>query len=113
MPRSENGKSPPSRPSPVPARYRSSSHQTRSISAGIPMLTSRARLTAAAFIALMIAPIYASSPKFFQASTEADFLKGELENLALDTGGELVLGPSTELIYETSAPFLWSMLAAP
>ncbi len=75
------------------------------------MLTSRARLMAAAFIALMIAPIHASSPKFFQASTEADFLKGELENLAIDTSGQLVLGPSTELVYETSAPFLWSMLA--
>src|SRR6185295_17874411 len=81
------------------------------ISLVLPMLTSRARLMAAALIALMIAPIHASSPKFFQVSTEADFLKGELENLAIDASGQLVLGPSTELIYETSAPFLWSMLA--
>jgi len=68
---------------------------------------------AAIVVALALAPLYASSPKFFQASTEADFLKGELENLAIDTGGQLVLGPSTELIYETSSPFLWSMIAAP
>ncbi|MGB7220360.1 MAG: hypothetical protein WBD07_16300 [Vicinamibacterales bacterium] len=76
------------------------------------MLTTRVRLTAAAFTVLMIAPVHASSPKFFQASTDADFLKGELENLTIDASGQLALGPSSELIYETAAPFLWSMLAA-
>jgi len=54
----------------------------------------------------------ASSPKFFQSATQADFLKGDVENLSIDINGRLTLGPSTELVYETAAPFLWSMVAA-
>jgi hypothetical protein len=70
-------------------------------------------LTAAAVLALTIAGVYASSPKFFQASTQADFLKGDVENLSIDNHGRLVLGPATELVYETSAPFVWSMIGGP
>jgi sugar lactone lactonase YvrE len=55
----------------------------------------------------------ASSPKFFQAATQADFLKGDVEGLAIDSRGRLMLGPATELIYETSSPFLWTVLPAP
>ena len=51
------------------------------------------------------------SPKFFQAATQADFLKGEVENLSIDARGQLTLGPATELVYETPAPFLWSIVA--
>jgi hypothetical protein len=54
----------------------------------------------------------ASTPKFFQADTQAAFLRGDVENLSIDVNGRLVLGPATELVYETAAPFLWSMLAA-
>jgi len=66
-------------------------------------------LAAAAVVALTFAPIVASSPKFFQASTQSDFLKGDVENLSIDSQGQLVLGPATELVYETAAPFLWSI----
>jgi SMP-30/gluconolaconase/LRE-like protein len=59
--------------------------------------------------AFSILSISASSPKFFQASTQADFLKGDVENLSIDGHGQLVLGPGTELVYETAAPFLWSV----
>jgi hypothetical protein len=54
-----------------------------------------------------------SSPKFFQAATQADFLKGDVENLTIDNNGQLTLGPATELVYETAAPFLWTMAAQP
>src|SRR2546425_1241259 len=67
--------------------------------------------SAVAIVALSASVMYASSPKFFQASTQADFLKGEVENLSIDSHGRLVLGPATELIYESSAPFLWSIAA--
>ena len=70
-------------------------------------------LAAAALIAAAILPLRASSPKFFQAATQNDFLKGDVENLSIDSHGQLTLGPVTELVYETSAPFLWSMVAAP
>ena len=36
----------------------------------------------------------ASSPKFFQASTQTDFLKGDVENLSIDGRGQLLLGPA-------------------
>jgi SMP-30/Gluconolactonase/LRE-like region len=63
----------------------------------------------AALVALAVVSADASSSKFFQAATQADFLKGEVENLSIDGQGRLVLGPATELVYETSAPFLWAL----
>jgi hypothetical protein len=66
-----------------------------------------------ALAAAALVSIHASSPKFFQAATQNDFLKGDVENLSIDNHGQLTLGPVTELVYETSAPFLWSMIAAP
>jgi hypothetical protein len=53
--------------------------------------------------------VRASSPKFFTAATQGDFLKGEVENLSIDSRGQLSLGPSTELVYESPDPFLWSL----
>jgi hypothetical protein len=75
----------------------------------MPKLTALA--AAAAIAALVPFGIDASSPKFFQASTQADFLKGDVDNLEIDSNGQLRLGPATELVYETAAPFLWSMVA--
>src|SRR5438477_8729662 len=71
----------------------------------------RPLLTVVTVTALSLTPIQASTPKFFQADTQAAFLKGDVENLSIDVNGQLVLGPATELVYETAAPFLWSMLA--
>lgn len=77
-------------------------------------MSTRSRLLlTAALVAAALPPVHASSPKFFQASAQTDFLKGDVENLSIDNHGQLTLGPVTELVYETSAPFLWSMVAAP
>lgn len=59
------------------------------------------------------AALQASSPKFFHAVTQADFLRGDVQNLSIDNRGQLVLGPATELVYETSAPFLWAVAPGP
>jgi hypothetical protein len=75
-------------------------------------IRSRSLLTTALVAAALI-PLHASTPKFFQATTQNEFLKGDVENLSIDNHGQLTLGPVTELVYETSAPFLWSMVAAP
>ncbi|PYR18887.1 MAG: hypothetical protein DMF94_18295 [Acidobacteria bacterium] len=78
------------------------------------MLNTRLRILAAtATLVLTLMGLQASSPKFFQAATQTDFLKGDVENLSIDSHGQLTLGPVTELVYETSAPFLWSMVSAP
>ena len=39
-----------------------------------------------------------------RSSTQADFLKGDVENLSIDSDGRLFLGPATALVAETSAP---------
>jgi hypothetical protein len=70
-------------------------------------------VAATAVVSLTLLPLHASSSKFFQATTQADFLKGDVENLAIDSHGRVMLGPATELVYETAAPFLWSMVAQP
>src|SRR5580704_1193468 len=83
------------------------------------MVTREARIGATArvigvaimAIALGVASMHASSSKFFQAATQQDFLKGDVENLSIDSQGTLMLGPAAELVYETSAPFLWSVSA--
>ena len=56
---------------------------------------------------------YAANPTFWQVSNEAEFAKGDVENLSIDGYGRLTLGPSTSSIYDASAPFLWSMISAP
>jgi hypothetical protein len=58
------------------------------------------------------ATIVASKPVFWQTATLTDFLRGEVENLSVDGHGRLVLGPATELVAETTSPFLWAMVVA-
>ena len=53
----------------------------------------------------------ASAPTFWTVSTQADFLKGDVENLSIDSEGRVFLGPATTQVAETSAPFLWTLLA--
>ena len=43
-------------------------------------------------------------------STQADFLKGDAEDLSIDSDGRLFLGPSPSVVAETSAPFLWTVI---
>jgi hypothetical protein len=64
-------------------------------------------------VAASSAAVSASKPVFWQTATLNDFLRGEVENLSIDGHGRLVLGPATELIAETTAPFLWAMAVAP
>ena len=56
---------------------------------------------------------YAANPTFWQVSNEAEFARGDVENLSIDGYGRLTLGPSTTSIFDASAPFLWSMISAP
>jgi len=69
--------------------------------------------SAAALVVALASSMAGSSPRFFQAATQADFLRADLSNLSIDNRGQLLLGPATELVYETAAPFLWAMLPAP
>ena len=66
-----------------------------------------------ALVAASAATLAASKPVFWQTATLNDFLRGEVENLSIDGHGRLVLGPATELVAETTSPFLWAMAVAP
>jgi hypothetical protein len=57
--------------------------------------------------------LQAAVPTFWQVSTEAEFLRGEVENLSIDTYGRLSLGPTATPLHESTAPFLWAMVADP
>ena len=76
------------------------------------MFAIRRLLTAAAVLAAA-AVAHAALPTFWQVSTEAEFLQGDVENLSVDSYGRLTLGPATDTVYESSAPFLWTMISAP
>jgi WD40 repeat protein len=57
-----------------------------------------------------VTAVYAALPTFWQVSTEADFLRGEVENLSIDSYGRLTLGPTSTPLYESNAPFLWTVV---
>jgi WD40 repeat protein len=59
------------------------------------------------------AAVHAALPTFWQVSTEADFLRGEVENLSIDSYGRLTLGPTSTAVYDSSAPFIWTAVTMP
>src|SRR6476661_5703717 len=59
------------------------------------------------------AVLSASAPTFWTVSTQTDFLKGDVDNLSIDSDGRVFLGPATTQVAETSAPFLWTLLPGP
>ena len=76
------------------------------------MKASHTRRVRAAFLATgltgLVAVVHAASPAFWLVSTQQDFLAGEVENVSVDAIGQLLLGPETVVLYETTAPFLWT-----
>jgi sugar lactone lactonase YvrE len=54
-----------------------------------------------------------ATPGFWQAGTQADFLRGDVENLSIDQHGRLMLGPEVRRIHETGVPFVWTLLPGP
>jgi hypothetical protein len=62
-------------------------------------------------LSLAAGAVHAALPTFWQVSTEGEFLQGEVENLSIDSYGRLTLGPATTTVYESSAPFLWTVVS--
>jgi hypothetical protein len=67
---------------------------------------------AAIGVAATAVVLEAAGPTFWQVATQADFLKGEVENLSIDGHGRLMLGPASTSVYESTAPFLWTMVTS-
>jgi len=71
------------------------------------------RLAFTAFLLCAAVTLSASNPTFWEVSTESEFLRGEIENLSIDSFGRLTLGPTAAPLYETNAPFVWTMITGP
>ena len=52
------------------------------------------------------------APGFWQAATQADFLRGDVEHLSIDEHGRLMLGPEVTRIHDPGVPFVWTVLPA-
>ena len=59
-----------------------------------------------------VATLTGSSPVFWQVSTQAELLRGEVDALSVDDEGRLRLGPATDTVLETPEPALWSLARA-
>jgi hypothetical protein len=77
------------------------------------MLNRSLRVILAAAVVGCAAIVHAALPTFWTVSTEAEFLRGEVENLSIDSYGRLTLGPTSTPVYESSAPFIWTVVMAP
>jgi len=71
------------------------------------------RISIAALLMFATVTVRASTPTFWEVSTEGEFLRGEIENLSIDSFGRLTLGPTASPVYETNAPFVWTMVSGP
>ena len=67
-----------------------------------------ALLAAAAWVGLS-----AATPTFWTVASQAEFLKGDVEGLSIDSDGRVFPGPTASVIAETAAPFLWTVIASP
>ena len=78
-------------------------------SSGAVLACRRARCSAGAG---RVRVLTAATPTFWTVATQTDFLKGDVENLSIDSDGRVFLGPATALLAETAAPFLWTVARA-
>ena len=59
---------------------------------------------------LFAATSLSASPGFWQAATQADFLKGDVDQLSIDEHGRLTLGPELTRVHDAAAPFVWTVV---
>lgn len=68
----------------------------RGLAAGLALLLCTAGVTAA--------------PGFWQVVTQADFLRGEVDQLSIDEHGRLALGPALTRVFDASVTVVWTIL---
>ncbi len=60
---------------------------------------------------LLAVSTLSAAPGFWQAATQADFLRGDVEQLSVDEHGRLTLGPELTTVHDAGVPFVWTMLS--
>ena len=73
----------------------------------------RRPLLGAALLLAVLSGSLSAGPGFWQAATQADFLRGEVEQLSIDEHGRLTLGPELTRVHDAAAPYVWTALAGP
>lgn len=53
-----------------------------------------------------------AGPGFWQAATQADFLKGDIQQLSVDEHGRLTLGPEVRTVFDGSVTVVWTLATA-
>lgn len=71
----------------------------------------RLALPLVGLLCLLTLPLHGAGARFWEVATLADFLRGDVSNLALDLHGRLMLGPSLTEIAAPTAPVLWTSIA--
>ena len=54
-----------------------------------------------------------AAPGFWEAATQADFLRGDVDQLSIDEHGRLMLGPEVRRVHDAGVPFVWTMVPGP
>src|SRR5262245_13651014 len=62
---------------------------------------------------IWLLPSSSAAPGFWEAATQADFLRGDVDQLSIDEHGRLMLGPEVRRVHDAGAPFVWTMLPGP
>ncbi|HEX6214085.1 MAG TPA: hypothetical protein VFZ38_04665 [Vicinamibacterales bacterium] len=70
----------------------------------------KARPCILAAAVLAAASALSAGPGFWQAATQADFLRGEVDQLSIDEHGRLTLGPELTRVHDVGAPFVWTAI---
>jgi hypothetical protein len=68
---------------------------------------------AAAFVLRSGGPPLEATPAFWQAATQSDFLRGDIERLSVDEHGRLMLGPDVRTVHDAGVPFIWTVASGP
>ena len=78
-------------------------------------MTRRTLVGTALVVALLVASGMAlqATPGFWQAATQADFLRGEVDQISIDENGRLMLGPSVTRVHDAGVPFIWTAIPGP
>lgn len=61
----------------------------------------------------LAAVVTASEPKFWTVANQSGFLKGDVDNVVVDSDGRVTLGPTSKVLAETQAPFIWDLHVDP
>jgi hypothetical protein len=60
---------------------------------------------------LVVIPLFAVTPQFWETRTYDDFRKGKLNNVSLTSDDELVLAPRFDMVFNTEQTLIWSAVA--